>query len=103
EEKARTKFLLERFLDDYLYQGVLRNELESKLSKIGGEQFHVSGTPDILENFKKYYLKEANEKLLKPLFENKLISHKPRITKFELPWDRTFECEIDTQLSNNTL
>lgn len=100
EEKARLRFLIERFLDDYLYQGVLRDELELELSKIGGDPFHVSRTPDTLENFKKHYLDEAYQKILTPLFDRKLIPYKIGINKFELPWDRTFECEIDLELSN---
>ncbi len=100
EEKARIKFLLERFLDDYLYQGIFRNELESELRKIGGDPFHVSKTPDTLENFKKHYLDEVYKKLLTPLFDSKLIPYKIGISKFELPWDRTFECEVELLLTN---
>jgi hypothetical protein len=99
EEKARLRFLIERYLDDYLYQGVLRDTLETELRKTGGDVFHVSKTPKIFKNFKKHYIKEANEKLLEPLFKGNLIPYKAKIAKFELPWDRTFECEIQIELN----
>lgn len=99
KNKTRLRFLIERMIDDYLYQGVLREVFEEELSAVGGNHFKVSETPEVFAEFKDRFMEEANRRILSPINSLRLIPFTAQIKTFELPWDRTFECEISVELA----
>lgn len=100
----RFKFMLERFVDDHLYQGVYRDLLEEEIAKAGGDEYNVSRTPEIYNEFKRNLFFPAITNNLEKNFIGKSfdlgdgkqrILNDVEIKKFVLPWDRTFECELE--------
>lgn len=94
------KFILERFVDDYLYQSVYRTKLEELLLTHGEDKYSVNLDSKTLRFFLPEFEASANKVLSN--FEGKIFytGQKPwilksaRIVSFELPWRRTFECEV---------
>jgi len=86
---ALSSFLLKRFIDDHLYQGIYRARLEEDL-KTSGEDIHkVSNDSKILNKFITLF-HEMSMAFLKKYFKDYHIQD----LIFSLPWNRTFECNI---------
>ncbi|GIW22647.1 MAG: hypothetical protein KatS3mg068_1654 [Candidatus Sericytochromatia bacterium] len=77
------EFLIERFLDDYLYQSKLRLEYAKKYL------YPISESK--LEELKSYFIKESNKFIDNISKNNKL---KIKIKKVEFPWNRLFEINV---------
>jgi hypothetical protein len=90
-------FLWARFLDDYLYQGMVRGERRDLLVAQGGDQFNLSAEQirieeaEIAKRITELW-REMGEDLALPLRFVKPLDH----TTFtvELPWSRFFEIEL---------
>ena len=106
KKKAFAEFYISRLLDDHLYQGILRINLERMVSESGGDIYKVSKSKGLFEDFRdNLFMPKAEEFLDKFIRGRKLdifdfSSSEIRISieKFILPWDRTFECEIEVMI-----
>ena len=74
------KFLIERLLDDYLYQGDLRLDFVRK--------YNYPLNNKELEKLKNKFEIEAKN------FIKKIDKYKINIEKINFPWDRSFEIDI---------
>ncbi len=86
DENQNRAFTLERLLDDYAYQGVIRKRLEYKLKSMGEDTLNLKDKKNADEN-----LKELMESFIKTekIFKNETIE-----IISELPWPRIFEAKI---------
>lgn len=106
-DKELAEFYLSRILDDHLYQGLLRNELERMLKIFNGNAYCVSTTKGLFERFRdEIYMPAARELLEKYFYGKKmdwsigtLKKGSIVIEEFTLPWDRTFECKIELRIT----
>ncbi|MBR3874955.1 MAG: DUF4127 family protein [Clostridia bacterium] len=83
--KVNQVFLWERLLDDLVYQGVVRGQLNDELEGEGEDLLHL------------HFLQKAEERLREMMRE--YISHDPAMQNAPqyticLPWGRTFEAEV---------
>ncbi|RLL82557.1 hypothetical protein Y696_00185 [Mesotoga sp. H07pep.5.4] len=106
ERKAFTEFYISRLLDDHLYQGILRNTLERMVDESGGDIYKVSKSKGLFEDFRdNLFMPKAEEFLDRfirgrklDIFDFSSSENRISIEKFILPWDRTFECEIEVMI-----
>lgn len=99
------KFMLERFVDDYLYQSVYRAKLEKLLLRHGENKYSVNLNSKSIKPFLYEFEKAANRML--DSFEEKIfhIEQEPwilesaEIVSFDLPWRRSFECEVEVSIN----
>jgi hypothetical protein len=104
DEYQQFRFFLNRLIDDHLYQGVYRKSFEDAIQKNGGEIYNLKKGSGLLKAFSDFFIKEAN-RFLTNLFKGEtiwidgesLMIDAVVLLYFSLPWDRTFECEIDTE------
>jgi len=107
EKKALAEFYISRLLDDHLYQGVLRKTLEKIVDESGGDVYKVSKSKGLFESFRDDVFVPKAEEFLERFIRGRKLdiydfsSSKNRISieKFSLPWDRTFECEIEVKIN----
>ncbi|MFD2044530.1 DUF4127 family protein [Ornithinibacillus salinisoli] len=85
-EKSR-QFLI-RYLDDYVYQSIVRQEIRRKIDK---EEDITQ--EDLQEKVKELFLNQVNSMV-------KEIDRNFSIERIYLPWNRTFEIGIDLRSSN---
>ncbi|HBT26241.1 MAG TPA: hypothetical protein DEA58_06090 [Pseudothermotoga sp.] len=103
------KFYLERLLDDHLYQGVWRKWLERELMKNGENIYDVSEKSKTYRRFVDELFKPCCNKFLEKYFNENIcvckqkscifVIHKIELKDFKLPWNRTFECELQVELN----
>ena len=100
------RFYVSRLLDDHLYQGVLREKLESLVQVVHGNEYKVSTTPGLFGNFRNNLFLPAARDFLErhfyekemDLFEGYIRRGSISVDEFILPWDRTFECRLETRI-----
>lgn len=96
-------FYLSRLLDDHLYQGVLRDELEKRIRDVGGDEYRVSESGRLFEEFRDdLFIPRAVELIERyfygrrhDVFGGVVKKGSISIADFFLPWDRTFECDLE--------
>jgi hypothetical protein len=94
---AAETFLWARFLDDYLYQGIVRSERRDLLTEQGADQYHLSPQQvkdeeiAISKRITELW-KEMGVDLALPLRFVKPIDHTSFVV--ELPWSRLFEISL---------
>ena len=94
---AHLTFTYMRYVDDVLFQKVVRPQLNADLSKAGTED-HTYLLPPVAQQ-----AAAENDALLRPLAEELLTQMAParRIAALSitLPWNRTFETRLDVKLT----
>jgi hypothetical protein len=106
KKKALAEFYISRLLDDHLYQGVLRNTLERTIDESGGDIYKVSKSKGFFESFRDDVFVPKAEEFLERFIRGRKLDiydfssseNRISIEKFSLPWDRTFECEIEVKI-----
>ena len=96
-------FYLSRLLDDHLYQGVLRDELEKRIRNVGGDEYRVGDSGLLFEEFRDgLFIPRAVELMEKHFYGRRhdvfggfVEKGSISVTDFFLPWDRTFECDLE--------
>ncbi len=87
-------FTAERLLDDLLYQGVVRAELQAELAALGEDPYHLTDKP------------RAQQRLAERM--NAAVQAHPALAGYEiraeysLPWPRTFEAAVAVRSLNKT-
>ncbi|MEG0691470.1 MAG: DUF4127 family protein [Oscillospiraceae bacterium] len=86
DENQNRIFTLERLLDDFAYQGVIRKRLEYKLKSLGEDTLNLTDKKRADEN-----LQELMENFIKTekIFKNEDIE-----VISDLPWPRIFEAKV---------
>ncbi len=93
---AHKRFLLQRYLDDWAYQSIIRGEITKKyLPGFGLHPSSLKGHRKTVNNMIKNELKIIYGKFLKE-FKN----YKLDIKKVYTPWDRMFEIDIEIGLND---
>jgi len=103
------KFMLERFVDDYLYQTIYRSRLEDLLRDSGEDKYNVDPDSSIMKTFASEFRVAANELLSS--FVGKVFRANGQtwllksavLHHFRLPWHRTFECEVSVKLETENV
>ncbi|WP_367356705.1 DUF4127 family protein, partial [Mesotoga sp.] len=106
EKKAFAEFYISRLLDDHLYQGILRINLERMVDESGGDIYKVSKSKGLFEDFRDNLFTPKAEEFLDrfirgrklDIFDFSSSENRISIDKFILPRDRTFECEIEVMI-----
>ncbi|MGI6689557.1 MAG: DUF4127 family protein [Christensenellales bacterium] len=86
DSHANQRFTVERLLDDLLYQGHVRNQLQNEL-KSAGEDTYALADKECAERLLQIYMREAVQK--SPVFKGHPIA-----AEYRLPWPRTFELDV---------
>jgi hypothetical protein len=95
DKKGLKSFLLERIADDMIYQRICRPVLESQLESVHGDIFHVSDFEDLFRKF----IDETYTPIVNRYYSKIKSGDQAILTdhlSLSLPWDRTFECLIET-------
>jgi hypothetical protein len=95
DKNGLKSFLLERIADDMIYQRICRPVLELKLENVHGDIFHVSDNEDLFKKF----INEMYTPIVNRYFSKIKSGDQTILTdhlSLSLPWDRTFECLIET-------
>ena len=95
QDTIHVEFMYERFLDDFIYQSIIRAKMKMKclLNGISFLDMKEQDKQKISLNINKEMKKYA-EKLSKSGFKK----NSPKFIKAELPWSRLFEVFIKTKL-----
>ena len=104
------KFFMERLVDDHLYQGIYRDKLENSLIGNNEDIYKVRENSKIFSKFRdEIFFPEANRFLKNNFLNKKIIVNEEEyvvssvsLDKFSLPWNRSFECSVDVNISFNT-
>ena len=104
-DRAQTWFLLNRLLDDYVYHSLVRPNVNKAARADGWNTLRLTDeqAAETEKNAGKY-LKGQTERILNYIspfshnYSSGLICEKISNFKFELPWNRTFEAELDYEL-----
>ena len=92
---AHAQFMLNRFIDDYAYHAYVRPELNAELAagKIGHDYLLAQDAMPIDHRNRSLLWREAVE------LKNEIYpQYRDRGLTITLPWDRTFETQIDVRL-----
>lgn len=109
DELLLLKFMLERFVDDYLYQSVYRRKLEDLLHFYGEDKYNIGLNSDIMKVFTSEFDSASNNLLnnfVGRIFQanNKTwLLKSASLNHFTLPWNRTFECKVSVQIETEGL
>lgn len=99
-DKANEWFLMNRLLDDFAYHSIVR---PMALQKIRGSKWTSLRLNDeqtgIIETFCLEEMEGRAEKIVGEFGKNDKTQCSLQNLKFDLPWNRTFEAEIDFTLS----
>ena len=92
-DSTHMKFIFERFLDDYIYQSIIRTKMKVKclvngISPLGMKENEEEKISNIINRDMKKYA----DKLSKIGFKNNSL----KFIKANLPWSRLFEVSIKT-------
>lgn len=93
-DKIHIKFIFERFLDDYVYQSIIRTKMKLKclvngISALGMKENEKEKISNLINKDMKKYA----DKLSKIGFKN----DSPKFIQIKLPWSRLFEISIKTK------
>lgn len=88
DKNKNSAFCIERFLDDLIYQSIVRKRIEHKLKTMGVDIWNLKDKKEETERMLYKHMHE--EPLLKQLFKDVI----PEFT-CTLPWPRIFEAGID--------
>lgn len=98
--ERQTWFTMNRLLDDYTYHSLIRPDLQKSLREKNWNPYRltVNQTP-LVEQLCMEKLQPLAQRTMEAFFPKKM-SKKPQLQalSFDLPWDRTFEAEIDFKL-----
>lgn len=98
--ERQTWFTLNRLLDDYTYHSLIRPNLQKSLREKNWNPYRLTEnqTP-LVEQLCMEKLQPLAQQTVEAFFPKK-TSKKPQLQalSFDLPWDRTFEAEIDFTL-----
>lgn len=110
---AQNWFMINRVLDDYYFHNLVRAKANAYLT---GKNLKASSTlmndadNEKVEKYSLGLLQEHLDDFIKNYFEKPVHSlqknvtcEKPSPLRFELPWNRTFEADIDFDLSCNSM
>ncbi|MFW6270277.1 MAG: DUF4127 family protein [Bacillota bacterium] len=86
EKDVSKKFIFKRFLRDWGYQGYVRPKIEKQLEDYGLDAFHLGNKIATITELIENELKDFQLKYLEQFNEDFSVN---------LPWDRTFEIEIN--------
>ena len=93
-DKAHIKFMFERFLDDYIYQSIIRTKMKLKCLVKGISSLNLKKhEEEKISNNINREMKQQAEKISKIGFKN--IA--PKFVSAKLPWSRLFEISIKTK------
>lgn len=98
---AQVRYLLTRWIDDYIYQGVVRREVLDRCAAGGLNPYALGPAGREIQAFLGPRMAAATEELLGRLLSSPLLApggpvklaRRPRVT-CKLPWNRAFECEV---------
>ena len=96
--EAQTWFMINRLLDDYSYHSVVRPMAGKMIRENKWNAFRLTDEQTkITEEFCTKELRPIAEKTVERFYKKKALSL-PNFS-FDLPWNRTFEAEIDCQIN----
>jgi len=90
--KENVSFLLERIIDDCLYQGNIRQKVNKRLKQQDEDVWCFTQPKQNIENLLRPLLQEEIELFLNTYFPK----YNTEIT-FSYPWDRTFELDVEVK------
>lgn len=94
-QEKRNKLLLTRYLDDWVYQANIRQNINSYLNLLPGKGDYLS-----IGETKLPYIEEYGTKLMRAFAKEKLNDFAQAETVFiNMPWDRIFEANISLGVS----
>jgi hypothetical protein len=102
--KAQDWFLLHRWLDDYIYNSIVRPEIRKYAQGKGWNPFRFpeSANAEIeafgLAQMKGHYAEARRLYATKDQVRNALECEPNNDLRFDLPWNRAFEAEIEFSL-----
>jgi Protein of unknown function (DUF4127) len=91
--KENMSFLLERLIDDCLYQGDIRQQVNVKLKQQNEDVWRFLQPKQNIENLLRPLLLQETNLLL-----NKYFSQYSTDITFTFPWDRTFELDVAVKI-----
>lgn len=92
-KEENLKLLIERFLDDYIYQSLVKKKINEKIKFLGLSPYNLGKNKTRIERFLKKEMKRESSKFLKNNFKREKLKF-----KFSFPWPRTFEVKIVNRL-----
>lgn len=96
-EKANLAFTVERLLDDYLYQAVVRRRINDRLEALGIDRWNLG---EDLSRVEGWVAEEMDREIR--AFATRLSERSSRLAGLQyhvnLPWPRTFEVSVDVCL-----
>lgn len=97
---AQTGFMMNRLLDDYSYHSIVRPMAAKMIRENQWNAFRLTDQQtQITEQFCKKELESIAIKTVENFYPKNLSKQlKMRSFNFDLPWNRTFEAEIDCQI-----
>lgn len=95
--EAQATFLFDRYVDDYAYRLLVRPELNGELRSAGFDTFALGGASDYAESELRHRLWPLAVDWFDANFAP--AGWKQSELSMYLPWQRTFEVQVDTELS----
>lgn len=84
-ESERVRFLKERLLDDWIYQGIVRKEINRELKILGMDNTNISD--------RSFAERMLNSRMNENSYVSQILDKNERL-KAHFPWQRTFEAGI---------
>jgi hypothetical protein len=96
--KSNVWFLINRLLDDFVYHSIVRPKSLNKIRENKWNSLRLDQTQtNFIEKFSFDLLKTESERIIENFAKNNKSCSVKNLT-FDLPWNRTFEAEINYQL-----
>lgn len=96
--KAHYRFLINRLLDDWLYQSVVRPYVINKVRGKKTDIYNLGAKHSAVQSMVKKSMKKVSQRLFNETFKNHPNISKITLKKAKLPWPRLFEADIDVDI-----
>lgn len=97
--KAHYRFLINRLMDDWLYQAIVRPYVANKLRSKKVDIYNLGSKHSQVQSMVAKSMKKVSQRLFNETFKNHPSILKIKLKKVKLPWPRIFEVDLDVDVT----
>lgn len=98
QSRAHYRFLINRLLDDWLYQAIVRPYVMNKMKNKKIDIYNLGSKISEVQSMVAKSMKKVSQRLFNETFKNHPHISKLKLKRVKLPWPRLFEADLDVDV-----